>query len=329
MKRRIERVGRPKGRWPQYRLIVDGVDVGGIRRGHSGSGKYGHHDTWYADERVGKPTREEAEKFLIDWAVRVHVLPSDEDLAAVKPKPKKEKREEGWSPGGFFRKVQVMEGRPMVFAEDLPPSDPRRIAWEAERVKDYQEEIQEDIYAKRRASASKHSHVAYDDFMAAMGFEWQLLPSEYDRGYTETWVLVGPEGPEDPPIAEVVIYHGSPGSVAEVEGYFKGQAFGPLRRTTGREEAKQVLEREAGIARGLAGMKKDNPHVKMEGWPTPFNVDGKFHKYWSGLYYVAKSDGIWMFEKVYEGKGYWNVLPPWGGILDSLDTLKDIKRIYG
>ena len=78
MKRRIERVGCTTGRWPKYRLVVDGVDVGQVRRVLDPScdrlAPRARWDAWEIPSRV-LPTQAEAEDMLIKRAVRFGHLP--------------------------------------------------------------------------------------------------------------------------------------------------------------------------------------------------------------------------------------------------------------
>jgi len=74
MTREIRRDGRTTGRWPRYRLIVDGVDVGEIRRtvsmGRDGLAgrRQPRADAW-AISGTECASRDEAESRLIERAV--------------------------------------------------------------------------------------------------------------------------------------------------------------------------------------------------------------------------------------------------------------------
>lgn len=71
--RHIQRVGKVTGRWPRYRLIVDGVDVGEVRRTTAtGSDRLTPHvryDGWRIAGVVAE-SQGEAETQLINRAIR-------------------------------------------------------------------------------------------------------------------------------------------------------------------------------------------------------------------------------------------------------------------
>jgi len=74
---KIDRIGKTAGRWPKYQLIVDGVDVGSVRRTNSygcdrlaGASRY---DGWAIHGTVCD-TRDSAESKLIERAVRFGLI---------------------------------------------------------------------------------------------------------------------------------------------------------------------------------------------------------------------------------------------------------------
>jgi len=71
--RKIERKGRTTGRWPRYRLIVDGTDIGSVKRTiQRGCDRLAGdpvYDGWEI-QGVVLGTKEEAERTLIARAVR-------------------------------------------------------------------------------------------------------------------------------------------------------------------------------------------------------------------------------------------------------------------
>jgi hypothetical protein len=75
----VQRVGSLTGRWPSYRLIVNGVDVGEVKRvisyGRDGlrGRRQPRYDSW-AIRGTHVETREEAEKKLIERALRFGYL---------------------------------------------------------------------------------------------------------------------------------------------------------------------------------------------------------------------------------------------------------------
>ena len=73
MDRKIERIGNTTGRWVKYNLIVDGVDVGEVKRSLAGGGDRMQpgirYDVWRIHGRA-VCTQEEAERVLIERAVR-------------------------------------------------------------------------------------------------------------------------------------------------------------------------------------------------------------------------------------------------------------------
>lgn len=79
MDRKIDRVGVTTGRWPKYRLVVDGVDLGQVRRviaiGRDGlMGRSQPRGDGWEISGVICMTREDAEKSLIERAVRFGYL---------------------------------------------------------------------------------------------------------------------------------------------------------------------------------------------------------------------------------------------------------------
>jgi len=75
----IRRIGTAAGRWPRYNLIVDGIDVGSVRRTISRGCDRLHpqggstHDGWRIHGVVCE-SREIAERMLIERAVALHHL---------------------------------------------------------------------------------------------------------------------------------------------------------------------------------------------------------------------------------------------------------------
>ena len=76
----IERIGRTDGRWPLYRLVVDGVDLGEVRRGFgcgydalAGCSRY---DGWHIAGTVCA-TRADAEARLIERGIRFGYIKED------------------------------------------------------------------------------------------------------------------------------------------------------------------------------------------------------------------------------------------------------------
>ena len=73
---KIDRIGKTAGRWPNYQLIVNGVDLGTVRRTVSsgydlmGSSRY---DGWAIHGTVCD-TRDSAESKLIERAVRFGLI---------------------------------------------------------------------------------------------------------------------------------------------------------------------------------------------------------------------------------------------------------------
>lgn len=71
----IERLGKTTGRWPKYRLVVNGVDLGQVQRvpmggGNSASSGYEErHDVWRI-HGIACSTQEDAEQHLIKRGIR-------------------------------------------------------------------------------------------------------------------------------------------------------------------------------------------------------------------------------------------------------------------
>lgn len=70
---KIERIGITGGRWPRYMLVVDGVNIGTVRRTTAGSSDrmspHARYDAWRI-HGMELETREAAERELIARAVR-------------------------------------------------------------------------------------------------------------------------------------------------------------------------------------------------------------------------------------------------------------------
>lgn len=78
----IKRDGKTTGRFPKYRLIVDGVDLGQVNRKIS-KGKDGNagrsqpsYDVW-AIKGTECTTQDEAEKLLIERSIRFGYIESE------------------------------------------------------------------------------------------------------------------------------------------------------------------------------------------------------------------------------------------------------------
>ena len=72
----IIRVGKVGGRWPSYRLVVDGVDIGGVKRSFAaGSDRLApaKYDGWAIHGMVCS-SKDGAEKVLIERAVRFGII---------------------------------------------------------------------------------------------------------------------------------------------------------------------------------------------------------------------------------------------------------------
>lgn len=69
----IERDGKTDGRHARYRLIVDGVDLGEVKRKTTRSPGRSFHDTW-AIRGTECATQERAEALLIERAERFGYL---------------------------------------------------------------------------------------------------------------------------------------------------------------------------------------------------------------------------------------------------------------
>jgi len=69
----ITRIGKTTGRWPRYTLVVDGVEIGTVRRTTQGSGDRMTPEVRYDGWHVGgvvKATQADAENELIARARR-------------------------------------------------------------------------------------------------------------------------------------------------------------------------------------------------------------------------------------------------------------------
>ena len=75
----IQRAGRTAGRWPKYRLIVDGVDIGLVERtlvsGGDRMAPRERYNVWRI-QGTTLQTQEEAEQKLIARAIRFGYLRS-------------------------------------------------------------------------------------------------------------------------------------------------------------------------------------------------------------------------------------------------------------
>ncbi len=76
----IDRRGTTTGRWPNYRLIVDGVDLGSVRRtiasgGGTSRGDIITRDAWEV-QGWKLPTQAEAEAKLIERGITFGKIPS-------------------------------------------------------------------------------------------------------------------------------------------------------------------------------------------------------------------------------------------------------------
>ena len=75
---KLTRIGKTTGRWPQYNLIVDGVDIGRIKRGlTSGGDRMAPHvreDAWHI-HGIACDSQKSAEYELIRRAIRFGYLP--------------------------------------------------------------------------------------------------------------------------------------------------------------------------------------------------------------------------------------------------------------
>jgi hypothetical protein len=73
----IERVGKADGRWPNYRFVVNGVDLGRVRRVLTGGADilcpHVRYDSWEI-RGVYCSSRDEAETTLVERAVRFRDL---------------------------------------------------------------------------------------------------------------------------------------------------------------------------------------------------------------------------------------------------------------
>ena len=83
----ITRVGTTTGRWPRYRLLVGGKDVGEIRRtvakgyDRSNGRHQATHDGWAIAGTICT-SRDEAERRLIERAVKFGHLPNGNEATA-------------------------------------------------------------------------------------------------------------------------------------------------------------------------------------------------------------------------------------------------------